>query len=157
MDGKVKVISQADGMVGVYLKNLNFSREWMAKGQVVTFPKDVLEEAMFDPGFKSMIEQGILFIDDLAAAKDLGLEDEEAEVPTRYRTYSNEELKALVTRATFDEFLTAMETLPAEQVRELCDWAITLRMRSADKIAYLKEHFHFDVDKGIYLDNQAKE
>jgi hypothetical protein len=63
MDGKkIKVISQVDGTVGVQLPNLNFSREWLTKGQVVMFPSEIMEEAMYDPGFKSMIDQGILYI-----------------------------------------------------------------------------------------------
>lgn len=158
MDGKkIKVISQVDGTVGVQLPNLNFSREWLTKGQVVMFPSEIMEEAMYDPGFKSMIDQGILYIQDLQTAKDLGLEDAAATTPTKYIRYTEADLKQLILKASVEEFKAALEKMPQEQGRELCDWAITLRLRDPDKIDLLSKQYHVDIDKGIYRDKLSQE
>lgn len=158
MDGKkIKVISQVDGTVGVFLQNLGFSREWTVKGQVVTFPAEIMEEAMYDPGFKNMVESGVLYIQDPQTAKDLGLEDEDAKIPTRYKRYTETELKRLIVSAPIEEFLETLEVLPEEQGRELCDWAITLRLRDDKKIEALENRFHVNIDKGIYRDKASQE
>lgn len=158
MDGKkIKVISQVDGTVGVFLRNLNFSREWTVKGQVVMFPSEIMEEAMYDPGFKNMVDRGVLYIQDLQTAKDLGLEDEDAKVPTRYKRYTEVELKKLIVSASAEDFVKALATIPEEQGRELCDWAITLRLRDDVKIKALEDRYHINIDKGIYRDKASQE
>lgn len=159
MDGKdkIKIVSQVNGNVGIYLPNLKFQRDLVTKGQFVMMDRDVLEEAMFDPGFKNMVEAGIIYIDNLQAAKELGLEDDDAEEPTRYRSYTELEIKKLVNSATAAELREAMEKMPKEQQRELGDWAITLRMRDKEKVDIVKEFLNLDVDKGIYLDAMSQE
>lgn len=156
-DKKIKIINQVNGLVGVSLPNLNFTREWLTKGQIVTMPYDILEEAMFDPGFKNMIDQGILYIDDLEAAKSLGYEDEEVKVPTKYQRFTEQKLKDLILNSSFENFEKTFKKIPSEQRQELCDWAVTLRLRDPQKIAFLKENMNFDVDRGIYLDKLAQE
>jgi hypothetical protein len=47
--------------------------------------------------------------------------------------------------------------MPQEQGRELCDWAITLRLRDPDKIDLLSKQYHVDIDKGIYRDKLSQE
>ena len=148
---KIKVISQIDGHVGVYLPNLNFSREWLAKGQIVNIPYEILEEAMFDPGFKNMIDLGILFIDDLDSAKELGLEDETVEVATNYKSYNELELKNLINKASNEDFETELKKMPKEFSHQLAEWAITLRLRDDTKIQLLKKYTGIDIDKGINL------
>ena len=50
-----------------------------------------------------------------------------------------------------------MKVLPEEQGRELCDWAITLRLRDDKKIEALENRFHVNIDKGIYRDKASQE
>ena len=159
MDGnmKVKIVSQVNGNVGIYLPNLKFSRDLVTKGQFVVMPGDMLEEAMFDPGFRSMVETGVIYIDSLEAAKELGLEEEDAEEPTRYKRFTEFEIKRLVNSASAEELREALEIMPKEQQRELGDWAITLRMRDSEKVAIVKEFLNLDVDKGIYLESLSQE
>lgn len=159
MDGnmKVKIVSQVNGNVGIYLPNLKFSRDLVTKGQFVMMPSDILEEAMFDPGFRNMVETGVIYIDNLEAAKELGLEEEDAEEPTRYKRFTEFEIKRLVNSASAEELREALENMPKEQRRELGDWAITLRMRDSEKVAIVKEFLNLDVDKGIYLDKLSQE
>lgn len=159
MDGKkkVKIISQVSGRVGLYLPNLHFQRDLVAKGQFVTIDREILEEAMFDPGFKNMVDTGIIYIDDLETAKELGLEDADAKVPTQYKRYTEYEIKKLVNDASAEELREAILNMPKEQQRELCDWTITLRMRDIEKVAVIKELLNLDVDKGIYLDKLSQE
>ena len=159
MDGntKVKIVSQVNGNVGIYLPNLKFQRNLQTRGQFVMMDAETLEEAMFDPGFKNMVDTGIIYIDNLEAAKQLGLEDEDAEEPTRYKRFTEFEIKRLVNSASAEELREALENMPKEQQRELGDWAITLRMRDSEKVAIVKEFLNLDVDKGIYLESLSQE
>jgi hypothetical protein len=93
---------------------LKFSRDLVTKGQFVVMPGDMLEEAMFDPGFRSMVETGIIYIDNLEAAKELGLEEEDAEEPTRYKRFTEFEIKRLVNSASAEELREALENMPKE-------------------------------------------
>ena len=159
MDGKekIKVISQVNALVGVSLPNWHFQREWTKKGQSTLIPYEILEEAMFDNGFKNMIEQGVLYIDNIQAAKELGLEVEDAVEPTNYKKYTDEELKRLINVASVKDFQSALEVMPSEQKKELYDWAVTLRMREPEKVKLMKQALGLDVDKAIYMDVLSKE
>ena len=57
---KVKVTSMVKGIVGVSLPQLRFKREWPMMGAAIPIDFEILQEAIFDPGFKHMLEQGIL-------------------------------------------------------------------------------------------------
>lgn len=53
---KVKVSSQVDATVGLSLANRNFKREWTKRGQAMSIPFEIIEEAIFDNGFKNMLD-----------------------------------------------------------------------------------------------------
>ena len=78
MSDKVKVISQYNGRCGIDNPDLRISRRWPARGSYVTIDKEVLEELMYDPAFKNMVDEGYLYIEDLELKKELGIEPEEA-------------------------------------------------------------------------------
>lgn len=65
---KVKVSSQCNAHVSITVPNRNFVRNWAKKGQTISIPFEILEEALFDEGIKNMLDLGILHIDDLKAA-----------------------------------------------------------------------------------------
>ena len=82
MSDKVKVISQYNGRCGIDNSDLRISRRWPARGSYVTIDKEVLEELMYDPAFKNMVDEGYLYIEDLKLKKELGIEPEEATTST---------------------------------------------------------------------------
>ena len=78
---KVKIISKYSGSILVKIPDLNFRRELIARGSSFTVDSELLQEMMYDYGFRYMIESGMLYIDDLQVKKDLGLEPEDATEP----------------------------------------------------------------------------
>ena len=88
---KIKVTSHVNGTVGVSLTSRSFRREWRAKNQSIVIPYEVLEEAIYDPGFRNMIDQGILSIDNLEAAIELGLEPDGVTKPVNHVVYDDTE------------------------------------------------------------------
>ncbi len=154
---KVKVSSQCTGHVGLTVPNRNFVRNWSKKGQTIPIPFEVLEEAIFDEGFMNMINQGILHIDDLAAAQALGLEPEDTKVPVNHKVYSDGDLKYMLNfdkQADFEEKFLAM---PREQQMQLVDMAVDMRVRDGEKIAFIKKVLGVDIDKEISFDIRMKE
>ena len=149
---KVKVTSHVDGIVGVSLASRSFIREWRAKNQSILIPFEVLEEAIYDPGFRNMIDQGILSIDNLEANIQLGLEDDSVQKPTNHIIYTDVELRKLLNVSTAQEFEETLKAMPSEAKRSLADMAITLRIRDANKIQLLKKYQNIDITKAIILD-----
>jgi len=90
MSDKIKVISQYNGRCGIDNADLHISRRWPARGSHVMFDKEVLEELMYDPSFRNMIEEGYLYIEDLDFKKELGIEEEDATVSTIIYLSDNE-------------------------------------------------------------------
>lgn len=149
---KIKVTSHVDGIVGVSLASRSFIREWRAKNQSILVPFEVLEEAIYDPGFRNMIDQGILSIDNLEANIQLGLEDDSVQKPTNHVIYTDVELRKLLNVSTAQEFEETLKVMPSEAKRSLADMAITLRIRDANKIQLLKKYQNIDITKAIILD-----
>lgn len=158
MDGntKIKVTSRVNGTVGVSLASRAFQREWRAKGQAIQIPFEVLEEAIYDPGFKNMIDQGILTIDNLEAAIELGLEPDEAQKPVNHPVYEDTELRRLLLAATINEFEEALKKMPVEPKRALAEMAITLKIRDGNKMALIKKYQNIDVSKAIFLEQSME-
>ena len=79
---KIKVISAIDGRCGIDNADLHISRRWPARGSVVTFTRQQIEELMFDPAFSNMVREGVLYIEDMEVKKEIGIEPEDATAPT---------------------------------------------------------------------------
>ena len=50
----VTVISTVNGVVGIYLPDLRFKKEWTRKGQRQKIDKELLRDMMYDPGSEYM-------------------------------------------------------------------------------------------------------
>jgi hypothetical protein len=82
MNDKVIVTSMVGGNIGITLPHIRFNKTWPRKGTKLTIEKDILREAIYEPGVEYLFRQGILYIDDLSFKIELGLEPEGAEAPT---------------------------------------------------------------------------
>jgi len=82
MSDKIKVISTVNGRCGIDNVDLHISRRWPARGSVVTFTKEQIEELMFDSAFSNMVKEGLLYIEDMEVKKEIGVEPEDATTPT---------------------------------------------------------------------------
>ena len=154
MSDKIKVISQYNGRCGIDNADLRISRRWPARGSHVMFDKDVLEELMYDPAFKNMIEEGYLYIEDLNVKKELGIEAEDATTPTIIYL-SDKELERFWKIIPLNQFKIETKKLTKVQIDSLADYAIKNGAAgSIEKANYLTEISGRNILKGIELQKQ---
>lgn len=154
---KVKIISMTGHRVGVTVPEMRFSRTWPAKGSAITVEKEILEDLMYDPGFKYMIESGMLYIEDLEVKKELGLEPEDAKEPVNIIVLSDEERRKYLTVYSFMAFKEKVSKLSYEQVMALADYAIENKLVDIDKCNYIKTICGRDIIRSIELKTQNEE
>ena len=154
MSDKVTVISQYNGRCGIDNADLRISRRWPARGSYVMLDKEVLEELMYDPAFRNMIEEGYLYIEDLNLKKELGLEEENATVSTII--YLNDkELDRYWKIMPLSQFKVETKKLTKVQLDSLADYAIKHGDDgSIQKANYLTEISGRNILKGIELQKQ---
>ena len=147
--GLVKVINTLNHAVGVYIPELNFKRTWAKRGAIIKIDKDKLEEMMYDPGFSYMLEQGVLYIEDMEVKKELGLEPETAVEPENIVILNEKEQRAYMIKLTQEEFEEKVSKLSHEQIISLAEYAITNKLSDMNKCAYLKKLCGRDVIESI--------
>ena len=64
---KINVKSLAIGEVSVFQPSIPFKASWPSKGSTRQIEEEVLEQLMYTPGFEYMINNGILYIEDMDA------------------------------------------------------------------------------------------
>lgn len=154
---KVRVTNMTRGSIGVKVAALNFSREWMARGSYFDIEEDILEELMYDPGFKYMIEQGMLYIEDMEVKKEIGIEPEDATEPVNVIVLTDKERRRYLVNLSQKEFEEKVSKLSREQVRLLADYAIDNRIADFDKSKFLQKICGKDVIQAIRLNDESKE
>lgn len=154
---KVMVKSEVMGRIGINLPDLKLRRTWERKGVIRPIPFEELEQAMYDPGVEYMFKEGMLSIDDMEVKKALGLEPEDAEVPTNIIILSDEQRKRYLTVLPMPEFRAEVNKLSYEQLNSLVDYAIENELANLDKCEFLKEKTQIDIIKAIQLKRDAKE
>ena len=157
MDNKIKVISEFNGRCVVENHDLHISRVWPARGAVVTFTKEQIEELMFDPAFSNMVKEGYLYIEDMEVKKEIGIEPEDAEKPTNI-LLSDKELKRFWKDMPFAQFKIEVKNLKKIQLDSLAEYAIRNGDEgSIDKANYLSKISGYQILKGIEIEKQSKE
>ena len=154
---KVKIISKYSGSILVKIPDLNFRRELIARGSSFTVDSELLQEMMYDYGFRYMIESGMLYIDDLQVKKDLGLEPEDATEPVNLIPLEEPQMKRAMTVMPINEFKAFIKKLTYEQMLALSDYAIYNELGDCQKAQIIKEACEKDILKAIELNRQAKE
>jgi uncharacterized protein Smg (DUF494 family) len=154
---RVKIISQHNGPVSVIVPELRFSREWMSKGATIPVERETLEELMYDPGFKYMIDTGMLYIEDMQVKKDLGIEPEDAEEPVNIIILTDKEKERMMTVLPLIEFKIKLKTLNYEQLQDLADFAIRHELSDFQKAEEIKKACGKDIINAIRLNREDKE
>lgn len=149
---KVKVTSMVKGRVGVSLPELRFKREWPRMGTAIPVDMSILQEAIFDPGFSRMINDGILVIDDKEARIKLGLESGEDFMPL-----NEMQMIKLLKVSDIKEFEDTLKKMSGAQRRTLADIAIEKEIDSFDKTDLIKKYSGLDVRKTIELNRKNRE
>ena len=154
---EVKVISMVNGRIGVNVPDLHFSRQWLKKGSSIKIKQEILEELLYDSGFRYMINNGMLYIEDLAVKKELGLEPEDTDKPVNIIVLSESEMNRYMTTLPLWEFKNKVTELSYEQIQNLADYAIEKRLTNIDRCNLIKEICGKDIIKAIQLNDANEE
>ena len=157
MDDKVNVISTVTGTVGITLPELHFKREWPRKGTKLAISKDILREAIYDPGTEYIFKTGMLYIDDMEFKKEIGLEPEDAVEPENVIVLNDKQMKRYLTVAPVRDLKEVLPKLSKEQLKNLVNYAIENELTDIDKCNALKDITGIDVLKAVILNRQNKE
>jgi hypothetical protein len=154
---KVNIVNTTRGSVFVEVREIPFRHDWTVQGAKFAVEHDVLEQLMYDKGFKYMIDTGMLYIEDMEEKKALGIEPEEAEEPVNVIVLTDKERRRYMVNLSLDEFKDKVRKLSYEQVTQLADYAVANRLADFDKAEFLKELCGRDILQAIRLSAQNKE
>lgn len=153
----VTVISTVNGVVGIYLPDLRFKKEWTRKGQRQKIDKDLLQDIMYDPGSEYMFRTGMLYIEDMDIKKEIGLEPEEATEPVNIIILDEQQLHRYLTVMPLHEFKENVKKLSIEQAKNLVDYAVQKETITFDKAEFLEKVTGLNAMSMIQLNRKNKE
>lgn len=157
MDEKICVVSTVNGNIGITVPQLNFRKEWARKGAKVLLKKEILEEALYDPGVEYMFNNGMLYIEDLEAKKILGLEPEDAKEPENIIVLNDKQMKRYLSVAPVKELKDILEKLSPEQRKNLVDFAIENNITDIERCNILEKATGINVLNAIILKRKQEE
>lgn len=131
--------------VNVYSPAYNVNRIFPGKGTKQMLPFEIVEQLLWDTGFRNMIDSGMLYIEDMQTKIDLGLEEPETKVPTRIKVFTPEQILTLLKIKSFEDFKKEVSSASVEQANEIVKYAVENNLVDNDKVNYLKERTGKDV------------
>ena len=152
----VTVISTVNGVVGIYLPDLRFKKEWTRKGQRQKIDKELLQDIMYDPGSEYMFRTGMLYIEDMDIKKEIGLEPEEATEPVNIIVLDEKQLNRYLTVMPLHEFKENVKKLSIEQAKNLVDYAVQKETITFDKAEFLEKVTGLNAMSMIQLNRKNK-
>lgn len=152
----VKITNMVNNSVSVAIPELNFKRTWPRKGSVISIDLEKLKEMQYDPGFEYMLREGILYIEDMEAKKELGLEPEDASAPENIVVLTEKQQKEYMTELEQKDFEEKVSKLSFEQVQSLADYAVNNKLSDMDKCNFLKELCGRDIIQSIINGSAAE-
>lgn len=156
MNDKVIVTSMVGGNIGITLPHIRFNKTWPRKGTKLAIEKDILREAIYEPGVEYLFRQGILYIDDLSFKIELGLEPEGVEVPTHVAVdekYMTRVLKVM----PVGEMKKAISEMNEIQRQEFVDFASSQNDISLERIKVVDQVTGANILKIIELKRLKEE
>ena len=82
--------------VGISIPELGLQKKWTKKGAIATIPFDMLEQALWYAGVRTLFEKGSLYIESMQDKIDLGLEPADATSPENIKVLSDIQIKNLL-------------------------------------------------------------
>ena len=135
----VKLRSTSTGTFSINEPAYNIRRIFPKKGSVQTVPFDILEQLLWQPGFRAAIDSGLLYIDDMQDKIDLGLEQPDTKVPTNIKVLNETQMMTLLKVKPYNEFIDELGTLPMQQIRDLADYAAENNLVDMQKVDAIKQ------------------
>ena len=154
---KVNVTSTTIGEVSVFQPSIPFRASWPSKGSTRAIEEEVIEQLLYTPGFKYMIDTGMLYIEDMEAKKKLGIEPEDATEPVNVIVLSDVDKNKYMKVYSIDKFKTEVKKLSREQLVDLADYAIENKIADFEKSEVLEKLCGKNIIRGIQLARQNKE
>lgn len=154
---KISITSTTVGEVSVSEPSIPFKMSWPSKGTTRQVDKEIIEQLMYLPGFEYMINSGMLYIEDMAAKKELGIEPEDATEPVKVIVLSDMEKKKYLKDYSLEKFKENIKKLSLEQVNDLADYAIEHKIADFDKCEIITKICHKDIIQAIRLAKANKE
>ena len=154
MDDKVMVTSMVGGTISASALN---HRVWNKKGQKLPVSKDILREAIYEPGIEYMFKNGILYIEDMDFKIELGLEAEGTKTPTQIIPMDEKYMTRVLKLMPVSEMKKAIDEMSMVQKQELVDFAVKQNDIQLDRIKIVSNKCGVDVLKAIELNRQKGE
>ena len=157
MNERVMVTSMVSGRIGLVLPRLHINKVWPKKNTKLPVEKDVLREAIYEPGVEYMFKQGLLYIDDMDFKIELGLEEEGTKAPTNVIPMDEKYMNRVLKLMPIAEMKKAIGAMNDNQKRELIDFASEQNDISFDRMDVIKKLTGIDVVKVIELKRSKEE
>ena len=157
MNERVNVTSMVSGRIGLVIPRMHVNKVWPKKGTKLPVEKDVLREAIYEPGVEYMFKEGLLYIDDMDFKIELGLEEEGATKPENIIPIDEKYLIRVLKNMPIAEMKMAVAKMSDNQKRELVDFASEQNDISFDRMDVIKKLTGIDVVKVIELKRAKKE
>ena len=154
---KIAIINQSNSRVGINIPDLRFKRVWEKKNAKVLVDMDVLREIIYDAGVSYMFEQGILFIEDMDAKIELGLEPESAKAPVNIIRIDDAMPKRALGPMIIGDFKKFFEPLTDEQKHQVAEYAIEHECTDFNKAEIIQQATGINVISAIQLNRADKE
>ena len=154
---KIAIINQSNSRVGINIPDLRFKRVWEKKNAKILVDMDVLREIIYDAGVSYMFEQGILFIEDMDAKIELGLEPESAKAPVNIIRIDDAMLKRALGPMIIGDFKKFFEPLTDEQKHQVAEYAIEHECTDFNKAEIIQQATGINVISAIQLNRADKE
>lgn len=151
----VAIKNTVNAKVCVSDMSLGVTRYWNKKGHVMSFPFEVVEQLLWNEGFKHMIDDGTLYIENLQDKIDLGIEPEGVVEPVNVIVLSDKQMKEYWTSIPYSVFVKEISDLPKTQVDNLIQFAIDNDLVDGQKCSYIKELTGKDILKAISYKSEA--
>ena len=154
---KVNVTSTVIGEVSVFQPSIPFRMSWPAKGSTRAIEEEIIEQLLYTPGFKRMIDAGVLYIEDMEEKKKLGIEPEDATEPVNVIVLKDIDKNKYMKAYTVAQFKDAIKKLSHDQLIDLADFAIENKIKKKKKSDILEKACGKNIIRGIQLAKQNKE
>lgn len=135
----VKLVSMDSGTVCLYEPAYNVNKVFKGRGTTQILPFEVISQMLNTDGFRSMIDMGILYIENMQDKIDLGLEEPGTTEPTNIKVLTDAQKATLLKADTVDEFVKHLDGYTTEQVLSLVDYAVENKITNIEKANVLKE------------------
>lgn len=157
MNERVMVTSMVSGRIGLVIPRMHVNKVFPKKGTKLPVEKDVLREAIYEPGVEYMFKEGLLYIEDMDFKIELGLEAEGTTKPENIIPIDEKYLTRVLKNMPIAEMKMAITKMNDNQKRELVDFASEQNDVSFDRMDVIKKLTGIDVIKVIEFKRAKKE